>query len=52
MISVISPIQYGDTERSRLIGIRSGWGCIVKDVIRERIIQYLGNRAREKALKR
>ena len=35
MISVISPIKYGDNERSRLSGIGSSGELVFKDVIRE-----------------
>ena len=35
MISVISPIKYGDNERSRLSGIGSSGVLICKDVTRD-----------------
>ena len=35
MISVISPLQYGDNERSRLSGIGSSGELVCKDVARE-----------------
>ena len=37
MISVISPIKYGDNERGRLSGIGSSGEFVFKDVIRENI---------------
>ena len=41
MISVISPIQDGDNELSRLSGIRSSGEFEFKDVIRERVQSHV-----------
>ena len=38
MISVISPIKYGDNERSRLSRIGSSGELVFKDVIRKSTI--------------
>ena len=43
MISVISPIQYGDNERSRLSGIGSSGKLVCKDVIRESTKSCVGS---------
>ena len=43
MISVISPIQYGDNERSRLSGIGSSGEFVFRDVIRESTKSCVGS---------
>ena len=43
MISVISPIKYGDNERSRLSGIGLSGELVFKDVIRESTMACMGS---------
>ena len=41
MISVISPIKYGDNERSIFSGIGSSGEFVFKDFIRERVQSHV-----------
>ena len=43
MISMISPIKYGDNERSRLSGIGSSGELVFKDIIRESTKSCVGS---------
>ena len=43
MISVTSPIKYGDNKRNRLSGIGSSGELIFKDVIRESTMSCVGS---------
>ena len=43
MIYVISPIKYGDNERSRFSGIGSSGELVFKDVIRDSIKACVGS---------